>query len=107
LVGQSRGYRGRRRTEPRKYSPRETEKTTMLNLSRLNAIKYDLREIMTHYKVDEAIARTVIASVIAKGSRISIATARTYIREQEKAGLVTHDVCSEICSLLDQNSKLR
>jgi len=107
LAGQSRGYRGKRRNEPRRYSPRESERTTMLNLGRLNSIKYGLREIMTHYEVDKAIARTVIASVIAKGSRISIVSAVDYVKEQEKEGMVSHDVAHEICILLDQNSKLR
>lgn len=107
MAVQRRGYKGKRRNEPRRYSPRETEKTTMLNLGRLNSVKYGLREIMSHYEVDEAIASTVIASVIAKGSRISIASARTYVREQEKAGLVSHAVSEEICVLLDQNAKLR
>ena len=104
---QKRGYRGKRRSEPRRYSPRENERTTMLNLGRLNSIKYGLREIMSHYEVDEAIARTIIASVIAKGSRISIASARAFVKEQEKAGTVSHAVAEEICVLLDQHSKLR
>lgn len=107
LAGRSTGYRGKRRTAPRRYAPRESERTTMLNLGRLTSIKYSLREIMSHYEVDESIASTVIASVIAKGSRISIASARAYIREQEKAGQVSHAVSEEICNLLDQNSKLR
>lgn len=107
LAIQKRGYRGKRRSEPRRYSPRENERTTMLNLGRLNSIKYGLREIMSHYEVDEAIASTVIASVIAKGSRISISSARAYVKEQEKAGLVSHAVSEEICMLLDQNAKLR
>jgi len=92
---------------PRRTSPRETERTTMLNLGRLPAIKYDLREIMTHYKVDESIASTVIASVIAKGSRISIVSARDYVLEQEKAGAYPRAVSEEICALLDNYSKLR
>lgn len=79
----------------------------MLNLGRLNSVKYGLREIMAHYQVDEAVARMIIASVIAKGSRISIASARTFVKEQEQAGAVSHDVADEICILLDQHSKLR
>lgn len=81
--------------------------TAMINLGRLSSIKYGLREIMAHYKVDEAVASTMIASVIAKGSRISLASAVTYVKEQEKAGLVGHDAAEEIRILLDQNSKLR
>ena len=79
----------------------------MLNVGRLNSVKYGLREIMAHYEVDEAVARTIIASVIAKASRISIVSARDYVRDQEKAGTVSHDVSNEICMVLDQHSKLR
>lgn len=107
MAYQSRGYKGKRRDSPRRYSPRESERTTMLNVGRLNSVKYGLREIMAHYEVDEAIARTIIASVIAKASRISIVSARDYVRDQEKAGLVSHDVSNEICMVLDQHSKLR
>lgn len=107
LAGQSRGYRGKRRNEPRRHSPRETERTTMLNVGRLNSVKYGLREIMAHYEVDESIAHTMIASVIAKASRISIISAIDYVKEQEKAGQVSHDVAEEICIVLDQHSKLR
>ena len=81
--------------------------TTMLNLGRLNSIKYGLREIMAHYEVDESIAHTMIASAIAKGSRISIVAAIAYIKEQEKAGIVSHAVAEEMCIVLDQHSKLR
>lgn len=79
----------------------------MLNLGRLNSIKYGLREIMGHYEVDEAIAHTTIASVIAKGSRISISAAVAYVKEQEKAGVISPAVAQEICMVLDQHSKLR
>ncbi|MDQ1371820.1 MAG: hypothetical protein QG582_735 [Candidatus Thermoplasmatota archaeon] len=79
----------------------------MLALGRLNSIKYGLREIMTHYEVDEAIARTIIASVIAKGSRISITSAADYVKEQEKAGVISPAIAEEICMVLDQHSKLR
>jgi hypothetical protein len=79
----------------------------MLNLGRLTSIKYGLREIMKDYEIDESVASTVIASVIAKGSRISIASARTYVREQEKAGMYPKDVSDEICGLLSQYSKIR
>lgn len=101
------GYKGKRRREPRRRLPQETERTVMLNLGRLNAIKYDLKEIMREYDVDEATASTLIASVIAKGSRISIGEARDYVREQEKAGVISKDVSDEICGVLSQFSKLR
>lgn len=107
LARSSGGYKGKRRREPRRRLPQENERTVMLNLGRLNAIKYDLKEIMREYEVDEATASTLIASVIAKGSRISIGEARKYVREQEKAGAISKDVSDEICNVLSQFSKLR
>ena len=107
LVAAAGGYRGKRRREPRRTMPRETERTTMLNLGRITSIKYGLREIMKYYEIDDSVASTVIASVIAKGSRISIASARSYVRNQEKAGMYPKEASDEICNLLGQYSKLR
>jgi len=107
LGRRSGGYRGRRTNEPRIHSPRESEKTTMLNLSRLSAFKYDLREIMSHYEINEAAASSVVASVIAKSSRVSIDSAIAFVQEQEKTGLYPRESLHEICNLLDRFSKLR
>lgn len=107
LARRSGGYKGRRNSEPRVRSPRESEKTTMLNLGRLSAFKYDIREIMSHYKIDEVAASSVVASVIAKSSRVSIDSAIAYVREQEKTGLYPRESLDEICNLLDRYSKLR
>jgi hypothetical protein len=79
----------------------------MLNLNRVTTFRYDIREIMSHYEIDEAVASTVIASVIAKASRISIASAMSYVREQEEAGSVKKEVSEEICDLLDRWSRYR
>ena len=89
------------------HSPRESEKTIMLNLSRLSAFKYDIREIMSHYEIDGAVATSVVASVIAKSSRVSLDSAIAYVREQEKTGLYPTESLYEICDLLDKYSKLR
>ena len=91
----------------RRRPPRCTDRTSMLNLNRITPFRYDIREIMSHYEVDEAIASTVIASVIAKASRISVASARTYVREQEKESRYPKEVTAEICDLLDRYSKYR
>jgi uncharacterized protein YneF (UPF0154 family) len=107
LARRSGGYRGRRNNEPRVHSPRENEKTVMLNLSRLSAFRYDMREIMSHYEINEEAARSVVASVIAKSSRVSINSAMDYVREQEKTGLYPKESLREICDLLDKFSKLR
>jgi hypothetical protein len=79
----------------------------MLNLHRVTTFRYDLREIMSHYEVAESVARSVIASVIAKGTRVSIESAKNYVREQEKAGMYSAEVSDEICNLLDRWGRFR
>ena len=79
----------------------------MLNLNRISGFRYGMRDIMSHYQVDEAKASSIVATVIAKGSRVSIASARSYVIGQEKAGNCTREVTDEVCALLDRYSKYR
>jgi len=107
LTRRSGGYKGRRSREPRLHPIHENDRTTMLNLSRLSAFRYDIKEIMSHYEIEESAATAVMASVIAKSSRISIDSAREYVLEQEKTGAYPKEALNEICNLLDRFSKLR
>ncbi len=100
-------YRGRRFNDRRVHSPRESERTVMLNLGRITSLRYDMKEVMSHYKVEETTASAVMASIIAKGSRISIDSALDFVREQEKTGMYPREALEEICDLLDRYSKLR
>jgi hypothetical protein len=79
----------------------------MLNLGRITSLRYDLKEVMSHYKVEESAASTMMANVIAKGSRISINSARDFLYEQEKSGVYPREALAEIADLLDRYSKLR
>jgi len=79
----------------------------MLNLHRMTTFTYDLKEILSHYKIGETIAPSVIASVTAKASRISIDAAIQYVRDQEKAGVLPKLAADEICNLLERWSRLR
>ncbi|MDH3365439.1 MAG: hypothetical protein OEM29_05495 [Thermoplasmata archaeon] len=99
-------FKARKRHEPRRYTG-STERTSMLNLYRITPFKYDMKEIMSAYRVDEAVASSVIASVVAKASRISITSARDYVRVQQKEGLYSKDVSDEICDLLSRYTKYR
>ncbi|MFY9606836.1 MAG: hypothetical protein WAS24_08950 [Thermoplasmata archaeon] len=100
-------YRGRRSNEPRIHRPSESERTHMLNLGRISTFRYGIREILSHYQIDEATASSLIASVIAKGSRMSIDSARTFVRDQERAGMCPKAATDEICDLLEKFSRYR
>ena len=107
MAGYRGKYKGRRSNEPRPYSARSNERTPMLNLHRVTTFTYDLKEILSHYKISETVAPSFIASVTAKASRISIDSSIQYVREQEKAGAVPKEASDEICSLLERWSRLR
>jgi hypothetical protein len=107
LAAYSRGYRGKRRAEPRARNPRDSERTVMLNRNRLTSFRYDFKQIMEKYKVDPSLAASVLATVTAKSSNISMQAAAVYVEEQEKAGVFTKEATDEIYDLLDKFSKLR
>ena len=79
----------------------------MLNLRGKSSFRYGIREIMTHYKIDETVSRSIIASVTAKGSRISTDSAIDFVREQEKAGMYPKEASDEICNLLRRYTRER
>lgn len=79
----------------------------MLNLYRITPFRYDMKEIMSSHNIDESVASSVIASVVAKGSRISISSARDYVHVQQKAGLYSKEVSDKICDLLSRYTKYR
>lgn len=108
MAGNSGRYKGRRNSSnARRYRPRESERTQMLNLHSIPLFRYGIKEIISNYEIDEAVASSVIASVVAKGSRISIESAKTYVRGQEKMGSYSKEASDEICNLLDRFSRHR
>lgn len=79
----------------------------MLNIRGKSSFRYGIKEIMNHYDIDETVSSSIIASVTAKGSRISIKSAVEFVREQEKAGTYPKEVSDEICDLLYRHTKYR
>lgn len=86
---------------------KEYERAPMLNLRRLGSFRYDIREVLSRSKVDEALASSVVANTIAKASRVSISEAKSYTREVQAQGGFDKEVSDAICSLLDRYSKYR
>lgn len=107
MAGNRGKYKGRRSYNQKKHHPRERERTTMLNLNRIIIFRYGIKEIMIDYEIDEAVASSVLASLVAKGSRISIDAAKTYVRVQERMGKYPKEVSDEIFYLLDKYSTHR
>ncbi len=74
----------------------------MLNVRRMGVFKYDIRAVLRDTRVDEALAKSIVANVIAKGSRVSISEAKSYIRDVEASGGLQKDASDYICQLLDK-----
>jgi len=81
--------------------------TLMLNLGRLSTFRYDFKDILRRHRLEGPAASSLMATVIAKASRISIGSAKAYVREQELAGVCPKAASDEMCNLLDRFSKAR
>ncbi|HVO78016.1 MAG TPA: hypothetical protein VMS79_04020 [Methanomassiliicoccales archaeon] len=79
----------------------------MLNLRRMNVFRYDVRAVLADSKVDQALASTVIANIIAKASKVGINDAKDYVREVESRGAYGKEVSQELCLLLDKYTLYR
>jgi len=100
-------YKGRRSGEPKFHPPSENDRTSMLNRNRVTSFRYAVREIMQRHEIEEGAASSIVASVIAKSSRISIGEAQAYVREQQKLGCCSPAAADEICDLLNRFTKFR
>lgn len=101
------GYKGRRRNESRAHLQGESEKMQMLHTGRVASFRYGIKEIMSYYRVSDDVASSVIATVTAKASRVSVSAARAFVLEQEKTGAYPREASDDICRLLDKYSKMR
>lgn len=107
VIARKRPYGSKGRQGRDFHYQKETPRVAMLSMRRLGSFKYDIREIMTHYDVDEALASSIVANVIAKSSRQSIEEAKEYVRDSMTKGEMIEPVGDEICNLLDRYSKWR
>ncbi|MEM0343875.1 MAG: hypothetical protein QXJ32_03965 [Thermoplasmata archaeon] len=107
LAGYRGKHRGPRRDDYRRPQPCSRELTVMLNVGRMSSFRYDMKEVLRRHKIEGPAASSLMASVIAKASRISIDSAIEYIREQERAGACSRAASEEMCELLDRFSKAR
>lgn len=90
-----------------KYDSKARQRTSMLSQGAIVGFKYDLKNILGQSDTDDETTPSIIATVIAKGTRISVRDAKSYVRELEDTGSVSKRTSDDICSLLDRYSKYR
>ena len=91
-----------------KMKSSEYEREPLLNRKRVGIFKYEIREILGRTKLDENTQATMIASIIAKASRVGIEEAKDYVEAmaEDLEGL-DYESRDDIYRLLDRFTKYR
>ncbi|MFO8051196.1 MAG: hypothetical protein R6V01_05790 [Thermoplasmatota archaeon] len=107
-MARRRKYRGGKKKFKRKTpNPGEKKRKPLLNLGRLDYFKYDLNEIVDGSDIDEDLAPSFKASVMAKSRNMSIDDAKEYIEELVEQEKISKDTSNKILRLLDRYTKVR
>ncbi|NLL94494.1 MAG: hypothetical protein GX224_01865 [Thermoplasmatales archaeon] len=107
-AGQKPASGGRRRAPRRRRDKRtkeSTKKQTMLNAGRITPFKYDMNTILSSTNLDDSFSSSFLATVIAKGTRVSSKDAKDFVREHKEQ--LSKDEIDRICKLIDRYSKYR
>lgn len=79
----------------------------MLNTHKIAPFKYDMNEVLSASSMDPAKASSLLASVIAKASRVSTRDAKDFLKTFLEAGDLTKEEFDRIGRLMDKYSKYR
>ena len=96
---------GGRKPKPKPKTPNKRQ--SMLNTQKLAPFKYDMNEVLSASAMDPAKASAFLASVIAKGSRVSTKSAKDYAKTFLEAGDLSKEDFDKVCRLMDKYSKYR
>jgi len=98
----------RRRNFQRRPNPGNTSnRVRMLDMGRMLSFMYAAEDIMVPHGGKEGTYNSILASVAAKASRISIDDAQAYIKEKIKEGRLPAEAEEPLCRLLDRFSRWR
>jgi len=84
-----------------------SKRQSMLNTQKLAPFKYDMNEVLSASAMDPAQTSSFLASVIAKGSRVSTKDAKEYAKTFLDSGDLTKEEFDKISRLMDKYSKYR
>jgi len=99
---------GGRRSYSQKPNRGDTRRReSMLDMSRMNQFTYYAEQIITETGTKDGTWNTIIASIIAKASRISIRAAQEFIHEKVVAGTLPQKAEAPLGQLLERYSKWR
>lgn len=100
----------RRRNYQRRPNPGNTSnRVRMLDMGRMNSFMFAAEDILRQTGNKETVANytSILASIAAKASRISIEDAQAYIAEKVKEARLPAESQEPLCRLLDRYSRWR
>jgi hypothetical protein len=99
---------GRRRTYSQRTNRGDTHRReSLLDMARMNQFMYYAEQIITETGTKDGTWNTILASVVAKASRISITAAQEFIHEKVTAGLLPEKAERPLMQLLERYSRMR
>jgi hypothetical protein len=93
--------------KPKPKAKTGSKRQSMLNTQKLAPFKYDMNEVLSASAMDPAKISAFLASVIAKGSRVSTKDAKDYAKTFLDSGDLTKEEFDKISRLMDKYSKYR
>ena len=99
---------GRRRSYNQRPNRGDTHRReSMLDMARMTQFMYYAEQIITETGKLDGTWNTIIASIVAKASRISINAAQDFIHEKVVAGLLPAEAEKPLMQLLERYSRMR
>jgi len=98
--------------KPRRNYPQENRNgrdkyDSMLDMGRMNSFHYAAKHLGIETKVDPNVWNTIMASVVAKASRIGIEEAKEFVLEKIKSNELPKEAEEPLIQLLSRYSKVR
>jgi len=99
---------GGRRTYSQRTNRGDTHRReSLLDMARMNQFMYYAEQIILENGTKDGTWNTILASLVAKASRISIGAAQEFIHEKVLAGLLPEKAERPLMQLLERYSRMR
>ena len=79
----------------------------MLNLHTIEVLRYEMREVLATSKMAEAQRESFIATLMGKGTKMSVPDAMEYVDEVVKRGDLDGESAERVVRILDRHTRRR
>ncbi len=101
------GPRPPRHNETNRQTKESRQRERLLDSSRANYFRYEMQDILKTSPTPPELHGALIQSLWAKGSRISVSEAKTFLVEKGKEGVVDRETQSRLATIIDRYATWR